>query len=173
MSLKSELETIRDNIIKESNTRFHEEMKLIIAEEMTHIDFDTIAEQFRTVVKENPIKKSFNHTIDIKLDKLITKRYSLDENNRPVENTKEPLKVYYNYKGINYYYVSDGSTEVYLYKMFETYLEEVDPEIQSMLVSIKKMFNDASVSCKAYLSTHSSKCGLIIMIKYDLNPVNL
>lgn len=182
MSFKSELEEIRDKVIKENNDRFHDEMKYIIVEEMANIDFDTIAEKFRKVVKEKPINSSFKHVIDIKLDKLITKSYSLDQNNRPVKNTKEPLKVYYNYKGFNYYYLLDGSsTEVYLhslnydtyYKTFEKYLEEVNPEIKSMLVLIKKVFDDASVTCKAYVSPNSDKCGVTITIQYDLKPVNI
>ena len=182
MSFKSDLEEIRDKVIKENNIRFHKEMKSIIAEEMANIDYDTIAEKFRKVVKEKPINSSFKHIIDIKLDKLITKRYSLDENNRPVENIKQPLKVYYNYKGHNYYYVLEGNrTEVYLnslnsdtyYKTFEKYLEEINPEIQSTLVLIKNAFNDANVTCKAYVSPDSDKCGVTFTIQYDLKPVIL
>lgn len=182
MSFKSELEDIRDKIIKENNDRFQEEIKSIIVETMANIDYDVIAEKFRKVVKENPINNSFKHIIDINLDKLITKCYSLDENNRPIENTKQPLKIYYSYKGLNYYFICNGSSrEVYLNslnfdtyaKMFVKYLEEVNPEIQSMLVLIKNAFDDASISCKAYISPNCDKCDLRITIQYDLKKVTL
>ena len=168
MSFKEELEVVRETEIREKNSAFNAEMKKIIDEAISAINFDEIKSYLKDKCMKYPLhtQQSALHTVLI--EPLFIKEYYWNKDIKFIKNETKPLEVYYKYKERLYHFKCYKDCN----ETFSKYLTEVEPNIQRLLTFFQTQLPEAKINLCA-LIVPNSDCYLQVNITYELRPLLL